>query len=376
METRRSIFFTGPAALCTLAFTILVVLGLGTGPILAAVGDIGDMKVINVPLDGWAPDQRLDINNLAGRMELSGGGGPSLKVTVHAEASGGLSVSQILELVDVRAEQAADSFTVTTVLPLDRFTNYAYPENAAGESDGGSGLAETIGSWFGGFSSSSGTFDGKRVKVTTKGGAGTLILWADYQLVVPAGREVTMNNFVGVLRIRDADGTFKLDTGSGDVSAAAVHGALVVDTGSGDVKVHDFTGSRLAMDTGSGDILVAGSSSEKLVADTGSGDVKLQSFSGGECVVDTGSGDVAVDCDLVNCRKIVVDTGSGDVVVALPLDAPFSLRADTGSGDVSGAPDGARPVLEDNEVIGFDRGDGGTVIMVDTGSGDVTVRNR
>jgi hypothetical protein len=375
METRRSLRLAGPA-LCTLLFSIFVVSGLGTGPLFAAAGDIGDMKVINVPLDGWSPDQRLEINNLAGRMELSGGGGPSLKVTVHAEASGGLSVGQILKLVDVRAEQAESSFAVTTVLPLDRFTNYAYPENAAGDSGGNNGLAETIGSWFGGFSSSSGTFDGKRVKVTTKGGTGTLILWADYQLVVPAGREVTMNNFVGVLRIRDADGTFNLDTGSGDVLAAAVHGTLVVDAGSGDVKVNDFHGGRLAMDTGSGDIVVAGISSEIFVANTGSGDVSLVSFSGGECEVDTGSGDVTVDCDLAHCRKIVVDTGSGDVVMALPLDASFALRADTGSGTVSGTPDGARPVIEDEELVGFERGVGGTTILLDTGSGDVTVKNR
>jgi len=43
---------------------------------------------------------------------------------------------------------------------------------------------------------------------------------------------------------------------------------------------------------------------------------------------------------------------------------------------VSGAPDGARKVLDDDDLIGFDRGEGGTVIMVDTGSGDVTVENR
>ncbi len=376
MEARSNELRFRPAALCSLAFLFVMVLGLAAGPLFGAVGDIGDSKVVQVSLDGWSPDQLLELHNLAGKMELSGGGPPSLKVTIHAEASGGLSVDEILALVDVRPRQAANSFTVTTVLPLDQFTSYTYPENAAGGSGGSGGLAETFGSWFGGMSNSSGTFDGKKVRVSTKSGSGSLTVWADYQLVVPAGREVTMNNFVGVLLTHDADGTFTLDTGSGDVFVSAVQGEVVVDTGSGDVKVDGFTGSRLALDTGSGDIKVAGATSEKLVADTGSGDVKLHSFSGGNCVVDTGSGDVLVESDLANCRKILVDTGSGDVVLALSPTAPFSLRADTGSGDVSGDLQGATPVMDDDELIGFDRGTGGTTIMVDTGSGDVKIRNR
>lgn len=377
METRGNKRQAWPATICSLAFSILVVLAMAAGPLHGAVGDIGDQKVIQVPLDGWSPGEKLDIHNLAGRMVLAGGGAPSLEVTFHAEASGGLSVDEILDLMDVRAEKAAGGFKVTTVLPLDRFSSYAYPQSAAEGGAGSGGIVEIIGSWFGGFSSSSGTYDGKRVKVTTTGGSGTLAVWADYRLVVPAGSQVSMNNFAGVLNIHEASGEFRLDTGSGDVKAAAVKGALEVDTGSGDVSVSDFSGSTLAMDTGSGDILVVGTTAEKLVADTGSGDVSLKRFSGGHCGVDTGSGDVLVDLgNLENCSKILVDTGSGDVVVAIPPDAPFSVRADTGSGDVMGDPDGARRVMDDDELVGFDRGHGGTSILVDTGSGDVLIRNR
>ncbi len=354
METRSNELRFRPAALCSLAFSILMVLGLAAGPLFGAVGDIGDSKVIQVSMDGWSPGEPLEINNLAGKMELSGGGEPSLRVTIHAEASGGLSVSEILELVDVRAKKVANGFAVTTVLPLDRFTTYAYPGNAVGGDGGGGGF---FASWFDGSSSSNGTFDGKKVKVITKSGSGSLTVWADYLLVVPSGREVTMNNFVGVLKVHDADGTFSLDTASGDVTASDVRGALLVDTGSGDVGVSGFSGTRLTIDTGSGDISVAEVAADKLVADTGSGDVD-------------------VDCDLVNCRRMVVDTGSGDVVISLPAAAPFSLRADTGSGDVSGNLDGAHAVMDDDELVGFDRGTGGTTILVDTGSGDVTVRNR
>lgn len=373
-KTRRSVW---PATVCSLVLSILVLSGMVVEPLYSAVGDIGDQKVVRVPLDGWSPGETLDIHNLAGRMILSGGGAPSLTVTFHAEASGGLGVDDILELVDVRAEKAADGFKVTTVLPLDRFSSYAYPEDAAkGTANTGDGIVATIGSWFGGFSSSSGTFDGKRVKVIAKGGSGTLAVWADYLLVVPEGSRVTMNNFVGVLDIHQANGEFRLDTGSGDVKAAAVKGVLEVDTGSGDVEVKDFSGSNLAMDTGSGDITAVRVSAEKLLADTGSGDVALSAFSGGHCVVDTGSGDVTVDCDLLNCSKMLVDTGSGDVVLALSPNAPFSLRADTGSGDVTGAVQGASQVMDDDELVGFDRGSGGTSIMVDTGSGDVVIKNR
>ena len=162
METRSNELRFRPAALCTLAFSFVMVLGLAAGPLFGAVGDIGDSKVVQVSLDEWSPDELLELHNLAGSMELSGGGAPSLKVTIHAEASGGLTAEEILDLVDVRPRKAANSFTVTTALPLDRFTSYTYPENAAGGSSGSGGLAETFGSWFSGFSNSSGTFDGKR----------------------------------------------------------------------------------------------------------------------------------------------------------------------------------------------------------------------
>jgi len=335
-----------------------------------------DSKTIEVSLEGWSAGEVLEVRNLAGRMELVGGQTPSLRVTFSAEPSGGLTVAEIMSLVDVKTGREADHFVVTTGLPLDRFTTYAYPDPSSGTRAESGGILETIGSWFGGFTNSSGKFDGKEVKVTTEKGAGTLAVWADYQLVMPEGVSVTMDNFVGELHLLKAGGDFVLDTGSGDVKTDRTTGSLAVDTGSGDVMVTQFSGSSLSMDTGSGDILVDQADADKLVADTGSGDVEIKAFSGGSCVLDTGSGDVSIDTDLVDCQKMVVDTGSGDVELALPVDAPFSLRADTGSGDVSGALVDARPVMDGDEIIGFDRGHGGTSIMVDTGSGDVLIRNR
>jgi len=361
---------------CGRILSVLVLLAVAVGPLYGAVVSEAGTKVVRVSLDGWSSDQRMVVRNLAGRMNLAGGGEPTLEVTFHAEASAGLTASEILELVDVRSGRQGSEFQVITALPVGRFTSYAYPLESAGGQERESGIVSTLASWLGSWSNTTTEFDGKRVKVLNTPSSGALTLWADYRLTVPTGRQVTMDSVVGVMAIHDADGDFLLDTGSGDVTADRVRGALTVDTGSGDVAVGGFQGRNLAMDTGSGDIRVAASEAGKLVADTGSGDVMLAAVAGGNCLVDTGSGDVTVDCDLHRCEKIVLDTGSGDVEVVLPPEAPFSLRADTGSGDVSGAPTGARKLMDDDELVGFERGQGGAVIVVDTGSGDVLVRNR
>jgi len=372
MDTRRTRTFISPASRCVLALLFALLPGAAFG----AVGDINDGRQAEVPLEGWTEGRRLEVCNLAGRMTITGGDTPSLTVIFHAEKSAGLSEDEILRMVGVKVDTDGDEFKVTTDLPLERFTRYCYLVDDQGSVGG---MAGTLGSWFGGSRSSS-TFDGREVRVSTKRESGALAVWADYHLVVPAGREVKMDNLLGPLSVHNVGGEFTLDTGGGDVTVEAAYGELAADTGSGDVEVTRFEGRRLGLDTGSGDIRISRVRVEKLVADTGSGNVSLNGFAGGEFLVDTGSGDVTVVWGEGVFSRLRVDTGSGDVDVTIPPEVPFSLRADTGSGDVSGSPAGARRIMDDDELIGFERSSApmitGPSIVVDTGSGDVQVTSR
>jgi DUF4097 and DUF4098 domain-containing protein YvlB len=82
-------------------------------------------------------------------------------------------------------------------------------------------------------------------------------------------------------------------TGSGDVTADDVRGDVHADhSGSGDLRFRDVRGSVRIGSTGSGDIALAGVGRDIDVGSTGSGDVTVDGAGGNLHVGSTGSGDV------------------------------------------------------------------------------------
>ncbi|HEX9427940.1 MAG TPA: DUF4097 family beta strand repeat-containing protein, partial [Candidatus Polarisedimenticolia bacterium] len=145
-------------------------------------------------------------------------------------------------------------------------------------------------------------------------------------------------------------------------------------TGSGDCDLRDIEGDELKADTGSGDITVRGGKVRRLTGDTGSGDIRALDVDLEEFKADTGSGDVELQTrSVARLTKVKADTGSGDVVLRLGPNASFEAFADQGSGDIVNRYSDAQPIIKNKELIGYKRGSGAIRIMVDTGSGDLTL---
>ena len=315
----------------------------------------------------------VKIANLAGRVVLVPAGNGPVKVVavVNAEGSSPQETQDLLQAM--RWVQESDG-TWNLAYPVHRYDAFVFPDRL-------------------GFMGSNTTakFRGERVHVYGGARRGVPVLYADLTITVPKGADLKVVDAVGSIRGENLSADLYLDTGSGDIKLDGAAGEIVADTGSGDIELHRIAGNTKA-DTGSGDVIIDGIAADKLVVDTGSGDVKItdatlrdlfaDTGSGGVVVAnakvetfraDTGSGDVTIAGDLAAARSMDIDTGSGEVEIYGGPAFEFDLVTDLGSGDVDVRYADAELRRNRHEVIGARRGSGQTRIMVDTGSGDVTV---
>lgn len=357
-----------------------------------------------------AENTTLQLANLAGRIELVSGSGNEAKVeaTVFAE---GRNASQTRELLDgmkwVETRDRKGNPEWALSYPVKDFRGFAYPEVGRDEDD--SAILRLLASFNLGGSYNNGYLLGQRVAVYGSAGSSVPVLYADLKISLPGRGKITVRNLVGDVRGGDLAGNLTVDTGSGDVELGSFSGALVVDTGSGDVEIRLAKGEtlvdtgsgsiqvfeligngtfdtgsgdiaiekvaagRVSLDTGSGDILVKGGTVGTLKGDTGSGDievvnVEIEVFEG-----DTGSGNVSLKSSLAQAREVRIDTGSGDVDITGGSGAAFDLEADLGSGEVTCHYADATLRKRGHEVVGAERGNRQTRIVVETGSGDCTI---
>ncbi|HET9949103.1 MAG TPA: DUF4097 family beta strand repeat-containing protein [Longimicrobiales bacterium] len=311
------------------------------------------------------------IYNLAGTMRLVPGTGS--EVVVRLTRGGSDAARLAVETGEVRGRS-----TLRVVYPDDEIV---YPEM-------GRGSSTTVGV------RDDGTFGdgggGDRVRI--RGSGSGLEAWADLVVEVPAGQALAAYLAVGEMGAGGVEGDFRLDTGSGRITAMNVTGSLVVDsgsgsvrirgldgnlsadTGSGAVEVSDVTGDEVVLDTGSGRVSVDGLSAGVLDVDTGSGRVELLRISAPQVVVDTGSGSVDLEL-LTDVDLLELDTGSGSVTVRAPADLGGMVDIETGSGGI----DLDFPVEVSSarrDRIRGRLGDGDGTIRIDTGSGRVRLEPR
>jgi len=336
-------------------------------------------RTIRAELDIEAMES-FAVENLAGSMRVVPGSGASVVAvaTVFAEDQ---ELADSMRFEQVRGRKGVPTLRVR--YPLDRHTRYRYPGAGTGSGSGGGWL-----SWLGGGGSSL-KYDGRRVKVSARGG---VLLYADIEVQVPRGAvDAAFYNHVGPLEGEGLEGTLRFDsgsgnvvvrnlrgevtadTGSGDVEATDVEGSLRCDTGSGNCEVDGFRGDELVCDTGSGEVEVRRAEARRIDVDTGSGDVHLEDVDADRLKADTGSGNVEIESPSRRLTRIDADTGSGDVRLRLGPDASFEARVDTGSGDIISRYADSEPILRKREVVGHRRGDGRIRIDVDTGSGDLVL---
>ncbi len=307
------------------------------------------------------PGRPFAVENLAGEMAVLPGDGPAVTVVAVVHAEDG-DTADAVTLDEVQGKHGVPTLRLH------------YPFDAVRYRGAGSTRVE---------------YDGRKVRVSSHRGVS---VWASVEVRVPrAGLEGTFRNVVGSLRAEDVAGSITLDTASGDIEARRVGGDVTADTGSGDVRAESVRGD-LTCDTGSGHCLVEGFEGGELSCDTGSGDVRIRDAKARRITADTGSGDVRVDgadverfkgdtgsgrieLEAVGSRleRVEADTGSGSVTILLPASLGFRLNADVGSGRVRSRFRDAVAIVQDDDVVGYRRGDERVRIDADTGSGSVTV---
>jgi hypothetical protein len=317
------------------------------------------------------------IENLAGAMRVVSGEGDTVVAvaTVHAEDEETAGAFRF-----ERAGGEAGAAVYRVRYPYDESKTFRYP----GIEDGPAWLR-----LFGG-SSTSTTYDGRKVRVSGKSGT---LAYADVEVRVPRHElSAAFRNSVGRLEAQGLSGklsfeagsgdltlerlagSIQVEAGSGDARAVAIEGSFRIETGSGDSVLESFRGDAVSFEAGSGTIRMSSVEAQRVRAEAGSGDIVARELDAEDLAASTGSGDVELEVRGGRAARIRVETGSGDVTLRLGRDASFEARADQGSGDLVSGYDDAQPVVKGEDVIGYRRGaDPRTRIEVETGSGDLTI---
>lgn len=198
----------------------------------------------------------------------------------------------------------------------------------------------------------------------------------ELELVIPEGASIVA---VGV----SADITIRGSRGA-SVSAEAVSGDIEVEAEAGRVELNSV----------SGDVVFRGSAARSY-AESVSGDVELHGVSGeidvqtvsGDAMVEAGdvslgkfesvSGTLELSLEAVDGGRLTVANMSGDVVLKLPSSQAGSFSAQSFSGDID-----SRFGQVKNEKFGpgsslkFSTGNSGTVIRVESFSGDIDIGHK
>jgi lia operon protein LiaG len=316
---------------------------------------------------------RVAIYNLAGRVQVEGGGDSDVEVEIRRGGNDARSLR--IESGTIRSRE-----TLRIVYPGDRIV---YPELSRGSrtnvrvrEDGTFGDGGTGGDWLGG-----------RDGIEIAGSGSGTEAYADLRIIVPRGKQVDVHLAVGEVRVSNVDGDLSidvasatittertrgglnLDTGSGAVRVTDAQGDVNLDTGSGGVTVNGIRGTSLNMDTGSGSITGSDIDVRELVADVGSGGIRLGGVRASQLKLETGSGATELEI-LSNIEQLTIDSGSGGVILHVPASLGAEIEVETGSGGIETDFDVQVRKWERRALSGK-IGDGRGRIQIETGSGGV-----
>ena len=180
---------------------------------------------------------------------------------------------------------------------------------------------------------------------------------------------VTAKTGSGNVTVERVSADSRVSSGSGDLTINSVKGILYAQTGSGNIRADGIAGDAF-VDTGSGDIQVRQSAGGSVKAQTGSGNIKLQGIKGG-LRADAGSGNIQAEGEPTADWRL--DAGSGNITLRVPSQASFNIDARTSSGTLKiNHPYTTQGTMAHNHVQGK-IGNGGVLLDVHTGSGDIEV---
>jgi DUF4097 and DUF4098 domain-containing protein YvlB len=180
---------------------------------------------------------------------------------------------------------------------------------------------------------------------------------------------VTATTGSGNVTLQDIAGDAHINSGSGDLKINSLRGTLTAQAGSGNIRAEGIAGSITAR-TGSGEIELTQVASGDVSAHAGSGNVKLRGVKGG-LRADTGSGDIDAEGEIAHDWRL--GAGSGNITLKLPAQASFNLDAHTSSGTLKvNHPVTMQGTMARNHIQGK-VGNGGALLEVHTGSGNIHV---
>ncbi|HZM17044.1 MAG TPA: DUF4097 family beta strand repeat-containing protein [Candidatus Krumholzibacteria bacterium] len=338
------------------------------------------------------------VGNLIGQVRIGSHGGKDIVVRVHVD--GRDATPELLKLEEHHGHRAE----LAIIFPVEEHRRYVYPALGSG-SRTQFRAREHDGDWL------SELLHGREIEVRGESFRDAIEVWADVEVLLPGGKDVTIFLGVGAMEARDVrgdldldtqsgritvdalEGRLRADTGSGAVHVGSVRGDVDVDTGSGSVDLADIskaqrvlvdTGSggvdvrnvearELVLDTGSGSVDVADARVEEMNVDTGSGGVEAVDIEADGVLIDTGSGSVELELLRLGGGRYEVDTGSGGIRLRLPREVSAVFEVDTGSGgievDLEGVDLGRKPRHEARFTVGS----GTSRVRLSTGSGGVRI---
>jgi Putative adhesin len=201
-----------------------------------------------------------------------------------------------------------------------------------------------------------------QTRLTSTSGSGDLTISG---LQLP----LTAKTGSGNVTVEHISADSRISSGSGDLTINSVKGVLYAETGSGNIRTDDLAGDAF-VNTGSGDIQVRQSAGGSVKAQTGSGNIKLQGIKGG-LRADAGSGNIQAEGQPTADWRL--SAGSGNITLRVPSQASFNIDARTSSGTLKvDHPVTTQGTMARNHIQGK-VGNGGVLLDVHTGSGDIEV---
>jgi hypothetical protein len=174
----------------------------------------------------------------------------------------------------------------------------------------------------------------------------------------------------GNVTVEHVSAETRISSGSGDLKISSIKGILYAETGSGNIRAEDVAGDVFA-NTGSGNVEISQSAGGSVKAETGSGNIKLHGVKGG-LRASAGSGDIHAEGEPTADWRL--GAGSGNITLKVPTQASFNIDARTSSGSLKvNRPVTMQGTLARNHIQGK-VGNGGVMLDVHTGSGDIEVQ--
>ena len=198
----------------------------------------------------------------------------------------------------------------------------------------------------------------------------------DLELVIPAGASIVASGISADITITGSRGeSVAAESVSGDVDVEARVQRIELSSVSGDVEF-EGSSSRSWVESVSGDIELRGVSGEVSVSLV-SGDLDLDSSPVSRGKFESVSGTLNLSLSVAEGGRLTVESMSGDVILSLPGEQSGEFSAQTFSGDIRSKFGEAKQESHGpGSHLKHVSGDSGSVIRVETFSGDIRIGHK